>query len=154
MGSASSSRPARRPACSRKPNRSRTSDSSAVSRDAAVVGMQALTFGRITRSASGTWETRRARASWASALTALLAGVCLELPPRSVFLYFGYGSNLHVPALRAKGVRPVASVRGRLRGWRLAFDVRHWFPHEGGMGNIRRTDDVSDEVQGVVHACE
>lgn len=73
---------------------------------------------------------------------------------RSVFLYFGYGSNLHVPALRAKGVRPVASVRGRLPGWRLTFDVRHWFPHEGGMGNIRRTGDPADEVQGVVHTCE
>ena len=71
-----------------------------------------------------------------------------------VFLYFGYGSNLHVPALRAKGVQPVASVRGTLRAWRLAFDVRHWFPHEGGMGNIRPTGDPTDEVQGVVHACE
>jgi hypothetical protein len=71
-----------------------------------------------------------------------------------VFLYFGYGSNLHLPALRAKGVLPRTSVRGRLRGWRLTFDVRHWFPHEGGMGNIHFTDDASDEVQGVVHACE
>jgi len=70
-----------------------------------------------------------------------------------VFLYFGYGSNLHVPALRAKGVEPLASVRGRLAGWRLTFDVRHWFPHEGGMGNIRRTDDPADVVQGVVHTC-
>jgi hypothetical protein len=77
-------------------------------------------------------------------------------PPASsvVFLYFGYGSNLHLPALRAKGVAPIASVRGRLPGWRLTFDVRHWFPHEGGMGNIRQTGDASDEVQGVVHTCE
>lgn len=71
-----------------------------------------------------------------------------------MFLYFGYGSNLHLPALRVKGVRPIASARGRLPGWRLAFDVRHWFPHEGGMGNIRRTDDPADEVQGVVHTCD
>jgi hypothetical protein len=71
-----------------------------------------------------------------------------------VFLYFGYGSNLHLPALRAKGVHPLASVRGRLPGWRLAFDVRHWFPHEGGMGNIHHTGDPSDEVQGVVHTCD
>ena len=70
-----------------------------------------------------------------------------------MFLYFGYGSNLHVPALRAKGVAPIASVRGRLAGWRLTFDVRHWFPHEGGMGNIRYTGDPGDEVQGVVHTC-
>jgi cation transport regulator ChaC len=71
-----------------------------------------------------------------------------------VFHYFGYGSNLHVPALRAKGVQPLASTRGRLRGWRLSFDVRHWFPHEGGMGNITHTGDGDDEVQGVVHACD
>jgi sulfite reductase (NADPH) flavoprotein alpha-component len=71
-----------------------------------------------------------------------------------VFLYFGYGSNLHLPALRAKGVEPVASVRGRLPGWRLTFNVRHWFPHEGGMGNICRTGKSDDEVQGVVHTCE
>ncbi len=74
--------------------------------------------------------------------------------PASVFYYFGYGSNLHVPALRAKGVEPIASVRGRLPGWRLTFDVRHWFPHEGGMGNIRQTGHADDEVQGVVHTCD
>ena len=71
-----------------------------------------------------------------------------------MFLYFGYGSNLHLPALRAKGVVPIASVRGCLSGWRLTFDVRHWFPHEGGMGNIRRTGAPTDEVHGVVHTCE
>ena len=71
-----------------------------------------------------------------------------------MFYYFGYGSNLHLPALRAKGVEPITSVRGRLAGWRLAFDVRHWFPHEGGMGNIRETGSTADEVQGVVHACD
>ena len=71
-----------------------------------------------------------------------------------MFYYFGYGSNLHLPALRAKGVEPVSSVRGRLPGWRLTFNVRHWFPHEGGMGNICRTGNPDDEVQGVVHLCE
>jgi hypothetical protein len=71
-----------------------------------------------------------------------------------VFLYFGYGSNLHLPALRAKGVEPTASVCGRLPGWRLSFDVRHWFPHEGGMGNIRRSPNPADAVLGVVHTCE
>lgn len=68
--------------------------------------------------------------------------------------YFGYGSNLHLPALRAKGVVPRASARARLAGWRLAFDVRHWFPHEGAMASIRHTGDPGDEVQGVVHACD
>src|SRR4051794_18075108 len=46
------------------------------------------------------------------------------------------------------------SIRGRLPGWRLSFDVRHWFPHEGGMGNITHTGSDGDEVQGVVHACD
>ena len=71
-----------------------------------------------------------------------------------MFYYFGYGSNLHLPALRAKGVEPLSSVRGRLPGWRLTFNVRHWFPHEGGMGNICRTGNPDDEVQGVVHLCD
>ena len=74
-------------------------------------------------------------------------------PTRSVILYFGYGSNLHLPALRAKGVEPTSSVRGRLPCWRLTFDVRHWFPHEGGMGNIRWTGNPDDEVRGLVHTC-
>jgi sulfite reductase (NADPH) flavoprotein alpha-component len=51
-------------------------------------------------------------------------------------------------------VEPIASVRGRLPGWRLAFDVRHWFPHEGAMASIRHTGDPADEVQGVVHTCD
>lgn len=68
--------------------------------------------------------------------------------------YFGYGSNLHLPALRAKGVTPRRSLRATLHGWRLAFDVRHWFPHEGGMGNIHQTNDPTDLVQGVLHECD
>lgn len=77
--------------------------------------------------------------------------VTLSLP---VLHYFGYGSNLHLPALKAKGVTPRRSVRARLHGWQLAFDVRHWFPHEGGMGNIHRTDDPADVVEGVLHVCD
>lgn len=47
----------------------------------------------------------------------------------------------------------MSSVRGRLPGWRLTFDVRHWFPHEGGMASIRHTGELGDEVLGVVHSC-
>jgi hypothetical protein len=71
-----------------------------------------------------------------------------------MFHYFGYGSNLNLASLRAKGVEPLESVTGTLPGWKLVFDVRHWFRHEGGVGNIRRTGDAHDCVEGVVHVCE
>lgn len=50
--------------------------------------------------------------------------------------YFGYGSNINLISLRAKGVVPLSSLRGTLKGWKLAFNVQHWFRHEGGVGNI------------------
>lgn len=68
--------------------------------------------------------------------------------------YFGFGSNMCLTSLRAKGVVPVWSQRAVLRGWQLAFDVEHFFRHEGGMGNIRPTGDPDDAVQGVVHRFE
>ena len=71
-----------------------------------------------------------------------------------MFHYFGYGSNLDLASLRAKGVAPRESFHGRLRGWRLRFNVRHWFRHEGAVGNIDRTGDPADEVLGLVHRCE
>ena len=71
-----------------------------------------------------------------------------------MFHYFGYGSNLDLTALQAKGVKPLASEIGTLRGWRIRFNVRHWFRHEGGVGNIEQTGDPSDRVLGLVHRCE
>jgi cation transport regulator ChaC len=70
------------------------------------------------------------------------------------FWYFGYGSNMDLNSLRAKGVEPHASERGVLRGQRLRFNVRHFFRHEGGVGNIEPSDDPSDVVWGVLHQCE
>jgi sulfite reductase (NADPH) flavoprotein alpha-component len=67
--------------------------------------------------------------------------------------YFGYGSNINIISLRAKGVNPVSSRRGILRGWVLKFNVQHWFPHEGGMGNIQPSPDIRDCVEGMVHIC-
>lgn len=57
-------------------------------------------------------------------------------------------------ALRAKGVVPIASFRARLPGWRLRFNVEHFFCHEGGVGNIERTNNPCDAVLGVIHLCE
>jgi len=71
-----------------------------------------------------------------------------------MFFYFGYGSNLSLASLRAKGVEPRQSVRARLAGWKLVFDVRHWYRHEGGVGNIRPSHGTHDAVEGLVHLCD
>jgi sulfite reductase (NADPH) flavoprotein alpha-component len=68
-----------------------------------------------------------------------------------VFYYFGYGSNLSVVSLRAKGVDPLTSEAATLAGWRLAFDIPDFFRIEGGTGNIERCD--GDQVHGVLHGC-
>lgn len=70
-----------------------------------------------------------------------------------MFKYFGYGSNINLTALKAKGVEPLSSEMGILKGWRLRFNVQHWFKHEGGMGNIENTGSLDDVVEGVVHDC-
>ena len=71
-----------------------------------------------------------------------------------VVRYFGYGSNMDLQSLRAKGIVPRASTPGALTGWRLRFNVHHWFKHEGGVGNICPTDETGARVLGVVHECE
>jgi gamma-glutamylcyclotransferase (GGCT)/AIG2-like uncharacterized protein YtfP len=71
-----------------------------------------------------------------------------------VFWYFGYGSNMDLTSLRAKGVEPRTSERAVLRGWRLRFNVYHFFRHEGGVGNIEPSDDPTDAVWGVLHKCD
>lgn len=71
-----------------------------------------------------------------------------------MFNYFGYGSNLNLTSLRAKGVDPQLSQRATLHGWKLLFNVRHWFRHEGCVGNIQPSDTPADHVQGLLHRCE
>lgn len=70
-----------------------------------------------------------------------------------MFHYFGYGSNINLIALKAKGVHPVVSMNGLLKKWKLTFNVQHWFQHEGGMGNIEFTSLDTDVVEGMVHLC-
>lgn len=70
-----------------------------------------------------------------------------------MFYYFGYGSNINLISLRAKGVEPINSKKAKLPGWRLSFNVQHWFRHEGGMGNIEPAIHPKDHVEGVVHLC-
>ena len=71
-----------------------------------------------------------------------------------MFHYFGYGSNLNLTSLRAKGVEPLSSERAVLHGWKLSFNVRHWFRHEGGVGNILPSSNTMDQVHGMLHICE
>jgi sulfite reductase (NADPH) flavoprotein alpha-component len=71
-----------------------------------------------------------------------------------MFWHFGYGSNTNLASLRAKGVVPRISERAVLRGWRLRFNVRHFFRHEGGVANIEPTGEASETVWGIVHLCE
>jgi gamma-glutamylcyclotransferase (GGCT)/AIG2-like uncharacterized protein YtfP len=71
-----------------------------------------------------------------------------------MFHYLGYGSNMDLTSLRAKGVEPLSSEPAVLSGWRLAFNVRHFFRHEGGVANIIESGDPADEVHGMLHLCE
>ena len=69
-----------------------------------------------------------------------------------MFHYFGFGSNMNITSLRAKGVEPLSSRPAVLHGWRLRFNVQHFFRHEGGVGNIE-TSHADDRVLGVLHQC-
>lgn len=70
-----------------------------------------------------------------------------------MFRYFGFGSNLNMTSLRAKGVEPLASRPAVLPGWRLRFNVQHFFRHEGGVGNIEPSRAPGDRVLGVLYDC-
>jgi sulfite reductase (NADPH) flavoprotein alpha-component len=61
---------------------------------------------------------------------------------------------MDLTSLRAKGVQPRQSLRAVLPGWRLRFNVQHFFRHEGGVGNIEPSSNPADAVQGVLHLCD
>jgi len=70
-----------------------------------------------------------------------------------LFYYFGYGSNMDMISLQAKGVQPVTSEPAVIHGWKLTFNVPHFFQHEGGVGNIQPSVKPEEEVHGIVHFC-
>lgn len=71
-----------------------------------------------------------------------------------MFYYFGFGSNMDAVSLRAKGVEPLGSWPAVLKGWRLRFNVQHFFRHEGGVGNIEPCPEEPEaQVPGLLHAC-
>ncbi|MCG8001788.1 MAG: gamma-glutamylcyclotransferase [Candidatus Thiodiazotropha lotti] len=69
-----------------------------------------------------------------------------------MFHYFGYGSNMNLISLRAKGVEPSSSQHAVLPGWCLCFNVQHFFRHEGGVGNIQPSS-AKDQVYGILYDC-
>ena len=70
-----------------------------------------------------------------------------------MFQYFGFGSNISMVSLRAKGVNPSNSQPAVLKGWKLRFNVQHFFRNEGGVGNIEHTGNPEDRVIGILHEC-
>lgn len=89
-----------------------------------------------------------------STTTTLLRGEAEAANPgtRRMFWYFGYGSNMDLNSLRAKGVAPRSSQPALVSHWRLRFNVRHFFSHEGGVGNIEPAPGAN--VWGVLHLCD
>lgn len=70
-----------------------------------------------------------------------------------MFRYFGFGSNMNIVSLRAKGVEPLRSRPATLPGWHLRFNVEHFFRHEGGVGNIEPSQTPGNKVLGMLHDC-
>lgn len=70
-----------------------------------------------------------------------------------MFHYFGFGSNMSIASLKAKGVEPLRSRPAVLHGWHLRFNVQHFFRNEGGVGNIERSNEPSAQVLGILHEC-
>lgn len=66
--------------------------------------------------------------------------------------YFGYGSNMNLISLKAKGVTPHLCIPSVLEGWRLTFSVPDFFKIEGGTGNIE--PEPGHIVHGVLYQCD
>ncbi|MFK7826158.1 MAG: gamma-glutamylcyclotransferase family protein, partial [Oligoflexales bacterium] len=68
-----------------------------------------------------------------------------------MFYYFGYGSNISLKSLKAKGVDPISFEPAFLEDWELCFDLPNFFHIEGGTGNIRPAK--GRVVHGVLYEC-
>lgn len=68
-----------------------------------------------------------------------------------MFYYFGYGSNMSITSLKAKGVEPLSAEPAILKDWKLAFNIPDFFLIEGGTGNIVPCD--ASEVHGILYSC-
>ncbi|HYX34220.1 MAG TPA: cytochrome b5 domain-containing protein [Oligoflexus sp.] len=68
-----------------------------------------------------------------------------------MFYYFGYGSNMSITSLKAKGVEPLSAEPAVLDGWKLSFNIPDFFLIEGGTGNISM--DANHQVHGILYSC-
>lgn len=60
---------------------------------------------------------------------------------------------MNMISLRAKGVEPFTAQPAILHGWRLRFNVQHFFRHEGGVGNVEPSSNANDRVLGMLYQC-
>jgi len=70
--------------------------------------------------------------------------------PEEFVWYFGYGSNMNAAQMKqGKGVEALESVRAKLVGWKLVFNLKPILKAFGSMGNI--TEDPLSTVHGLLH---
>jgi gamma-glutamylcyclotransferase len=79
-----------------------------------------------------------------------LYGLRLEGRPEDHVWYFAYGANMNDTAFRdRRGMRPLESRAGRLRGYRLRFNLEGRPAGKAAPANI--SEDANGEVWGVLH---
>ena len=89
--------------------------------------------------------------SWAlSRLYYRWRGLRLAGPPREPVWYFAFGANMHDSAFRARrGMRPAEWRAGRVKGYRLRFNLEGWPRGRAAPANI--APDPGAEVWGVLY---
>ncbi|MCH7794260.1 MAG: gamma-glutamylcyclotransferase [Proteobacteria bacterium] len=89
--------------------------------------------------------------SWAlSRLYYRWRGLRLAGPPREPVWYFAFGANMHDSAFRGRrGMRPTEWRAGRVKGYRLRFNLEGWPRGRAAPANI--APDPGAEVWGVLY---
>ena len=79
-----------------------------------------------------------------------LHGMRLVGPPEERIWYFAYGANMHDSAFRDwRGMRPFEWRVGRVRGYRLRFNLQGWPRSRAAPANLHA--DPQAEVWGVLY---
>jgi cation transport regulator ChaC len=79
-----------------------------------------------------------------------LHGIRLIGPPGEAVWYFAYGANMHDSAFQGwRGMRPLESRPGRLRGYRLRFNLEGRPRGQAAPANL--SEDPRAEVWGVLY---
>jgi len=90
------------------------------------------------------------RSWWLSKAWYRLFGVRLEGRPEDEIWYFAFGANMHEAVFRGRrGMNPRESRPGRLRGYRLRFNLEGSPPGRAAPANIEA--DPGTEVWGVLY---